>query len=107
MIVHKGWIVNSLLSLAVAVTCVIGDNRLKAATNPVIKAAIDNATHGLVGFLTSLIVINVQADKIYLAVACMAMSSFIDADHFIAARSLKLSVRTKTIFRIFIKFFHF
>lgn len=99
MIVHKSWIVNSLLSLAIAVTCLVGDNRLKSATNPLIKAAIDNATHGLIGLLSALIVISVQADKIHLAVVCMAMSSLIDADHFIAARSLKLSVRDLNLFQ--------
>lgn len=93
MIVHKSWIVNSLLSLAIAVTCVVGDNRLKATTKPVVKAAFDNVTHGIVGLLSALIVTGAQADKLYLAVGCMMMSSLIDADHFIAAKSLKLSVR--------------
>lgn len=81
------------MSLAIAVTCVVGDNRLKASIKPVIKAAFDNVTHGIVGLLSASIVIGAQADKLYLAVACMMISSLIDADHFIAARSLKLSVR--------------
>lgn len=93
MIVHKSWIVNSLLSLAIAVTCVVGDNRFRAATTPVIKAAFDNVTHAIVGLLSATIVIGAQADKFHLAVACMMISSLIDADHFIAAKSLKLSVR--------------
>lgn len=93
MIVHKNWVVNSALSSIIAVACVVGDKKVQSMSEPWAKALIDNSTHAIVGFLSALIVFIDQSDKIYLALACMLMSSLVDADHFLAAKSFKLSVR--------------
>lgn len=99
MIVHKSWIVNSALSAVIAVTCVVGDIKLQTTKGQLAKSICDNSTHALVGFFSAIIILTDHLDQYYLAVACLMMSSMIDADHLIAARSLKLSVR-KSISRI-------
>lgn len=94
MIVHKNWIVNSILSFVVAVTCAVGDKSLqKMPLQPLTKAMIDNSIHGLIGLFSATILLTDNFDKLHMAVACMMMSSVIDADHFVAARSFKLAVR--------------
>lgn len=93
MIVHKNWIVNFVLCAMSAITCWLGDLKLRRTSEPLIKALADSATHGLVGLFTAAIILTECSDKLYLAVGCMVMSSMIDLDHFIAAKSLKLSVR--------------
>lgn len=81
-----------------AVTCAVGDRTLKNVTlQPITKAMLDNMIHGLIGLFSGIIVLTDHLDKIYLAIACMMMSSIIDADHFIAARSFKLAVRNNAI----------
>lgn len=92
MIIHKSWVINLVSTSVVAVTCLMGDKRLQSTTNPMTKAIIDNATHGLIGLFSAIVVLSDHYDKLHLALACMMMSSLVDADHFITARSLKLSV---------------
>lgn len=96
MIAHKNWIINLTMSSLIAVTCVVGDGKLQAIAGPLKRAIVDNSTHGLIGFFSALIVLIDQLDgeteKLYLAVVCMMMSSLIDIDHFIAAKSVKLAV---------------
>lgn len=94
MIVHKIWIINLVLSVVIAVTCVVGDIKLRTVSKQLTKSIWDNAAHALIGFFSSTIILTNHVDYLYLAVACMMMSSIIDVDHFIAARSVKLSVRT-------------
>lgn len=94
MIVHKTWIINSLVSCAIAVTCKMGDKLLQTmSAGQLSKAIVDNVTHALVGLLSGIIVVSSHQEKLHLAIGCMLISSLIDADHFIAARSLKLVVR--------------
>lgn len=96
MLVHKNWVINSLLSTVIAVTCAVGDKALHTMTNPLAKAIIDNSVHGAIGFFSALIILVDQRDPVnclQLTVACAVMSSLIDCDHFVAARSLKLAVR--------------
>lgn len=97
MIAHKNWVINTALSLIIAVACVVGDKIVQSMSEPLSKALVDNLTHAIVGLLSAIIVFTDQWDKIYLSIACLLMSSFIDADHFIAAKSLKLSVRRKSV----------
>lgn len=93
MIIQKNWVINLSLSTAIVVTCLIGDKRLHSIKQtPLIRAVADNMTHGLIGLFTSAIVFIESWDKIYFAVVCMILSSAIDVDHFIAAKSLRLSV---------------
>jgi hypothetical protein len=95
MIVPRAWIINSLLSTVIALTCAVGDKKFQTSTKPLLKAFIDNSTHGAIGFFSAIIAFWDHRDWIYclqLSAACLMMSSLIDADHFIAARSLTLSV---------------
>lgn len=93
MILHKNWIINSVLSVLIAVTCLLGDKLVQATRDPLVKAAIDSSTHALIGFFSAAVVLTEHREKIHLAVACMVMSSLIDVDHFVMAKSFKLSVR--------------
>lgn len=97
MIVHKNWIINSALSAIIAVTCVVGDKKLQTSREQLSKSLWDNATHALVGFFTAIIVLTDQSDRLQLAAVCLIMSSVIDVDHLIAARSFKLAVSLSNI----------
>lgn len=93
MIANKNWIVNVVLSVMTVITCWLGDLKLRRPGEPLSKAICDSSAHGLVGFFTAAIILTERSDKLLLAVGCLIISSLIDVDHFIAARSLKLSVR--------------
>lgn len=97
MIVHKNWVINSALSSVIVVACVVGDKKVQSMSEPLTKALIDNSTHAIIGLLSAIIVLIDHWDSIYLAVVCMTVSSFIDLDHFLTAKSFKLSVK-KTFF---------
>lgn len=88
----RNWIVNSLLSnLFITAICLLGDLGLKqrAKLEPLHIAIIDNGTHGLVGLLSGQLYFGWERDWL---IVCMLMSSAVDIDHFIASRSVKLSV---------------
>lgn len=96
MVIHKMWIVNLALSLSVGLACFAGDKVLRVERNNIAKAIIDSVTHGLVGLLSSMILFTDNIENMHLAIICMIFSSAIDIDHFITARSMKLSVSNKT-----------
>lgn len=80
-------------------TCLLGDNLLEFPNNSRLKKAIiDNGTHALVGLFSGLFITTFFEGKILsihmkLAVAtCVIVSSLIDLDHFIAAKSFRLKV---------------
>lgn len=62
------------------------------------EALADNATHGLVGAMSALIVVMEFSDRLalveqkWLIAVGFLVSSGIDVDHFIAARSIRLKV---------------
>lgn len=97
MIIHKNWVINSALSSVIAVTCVVGDKKVQSISEPLTKALIDNSTHAMVGLLSAVIVFVDQLDKIHFVVVCTVMSSLIDADHFVMAKSFKLAVRNNLL----------
>lgn len=98
MIIHKNWVINVTLSAAIIGTCYVGDKKLHAINErPIVRAFFDNATHGLVGLFACGIAFSAHWDKMYMAVICMIISSAIDVDHFIAAKSFHLSVSEKFI----------
>jgi hypothetical protein len=76
----------------------VGDKKLQTIKHPLIKAFCDNMTHGLIGLFSAAIVLVDNIDKLYFAGFCM----MVDIDHFLVARSLKLSVRNKTNFHMII-----
>lgn len=92
--VNKVW-----LSLCLGVICIIGDNFVFFARGTQLAEALaDNATHGLVGAMSALIVVMEFSDRLalveqkWLIAVGFLVSSGIDVDHFIAARSIRLKV---------------
>lgn len=85
-------IVNSLLSnLFITAICLFADLSLQQTRHdPLHAAIIDNVTHALVGFVAGQLYFGWR--QIGWIIGCMLMSSLIDIDHFIAARSIMLSV---------------
>ena len=93
MNIHKNWVINLTLSAAIIGTCVVGDKKLHAINErQIVRAIFDNVTHGLVGLFACAIAFMDNWDKMYMALICMIISSAIDLDHFIAAKSFRLSV---------------
>lgn len=102
--VNKLW-----LSLFLGLACVMGDNFVFFARGTKLAEALaDNATHGLVGALSALIIVLEFSDRLTLTEQKMLIgvgflvASGIDVDHFIAARSMRLKVY-KIYFQIFFK----
>lgn len=106
MIALRNLAVNFLVSLGICATCVIGDKLVELSRNAVLKAICDNLTHGIVGFLSAiLLVINFKEKLLHkesycLAVLCLLISCLIDVDHFIAAKSMRLMVSNFCIWTI-------
>lgn len=84
------------LSVLLVFVAILGDHLLKILTENVHKAIIDNSTHGLIGFISWLIVIIATKRKMSLskrlleAGLCGFVASIIDVDHFLYARSYRL-----------------
>lgn len=97
--------VMQLISKSVALTaanggiCLLGDYLVDLNHESQIRKAIcDNVTHAAVGFFSALVLIletNHRAagtERIALLVMSVFVSSFIDIDHFLVAKSMQLSV---------------
>lgn len=88
---YTSYVVACLLT----VVPVIGDFLVSSSDNRLAKSLADNVTHGVIGFLTWLLVcvhyVHVSAYVLLVeSIACGFAASAIDLDHFIAARSLSL-----------------
>lgn len=90
---------NLALTLLNGGVCILGDFLVEQNQESQIKKAIcDNATHAIVGLLSALIMIfetncrQPQFERIAMIVITVFVSSFIDVDHFLVAKSFKLSV---------------
>lgn len=93
MILHRHLLIYCAISSATICTCYFGDKLVQRTNkNHVLRAIFDNLTHSLIGLFSSAILLINDKDKLYLAGVCMVVSSIIDVDHFIAAKSLKLTV---------------
>lgn len=91
--------INTSLTVSIAFVAVAGDYITTASNNPVLKALCDNVTHAVIGGLCWCIAYfnrdkTVQETRSgFLEVmSCMVLSSVIDLDHFIAAKSVLLKV---------------
>ncbi|XP_015585715.1 transmembrane protein 267 [Cephus cinctus] len=77
----------------------LGDRMLKHGSTPAMRAIFDNLTHATVGALTwSLIIILSRKSvvhNVFQIVSCFLVSSLIDLDHFLSARSWRLSDATR------------
>lgn len=93
--------VNVLLTLSLSVVGVFGDYFITLCTSPLGKAVCDNVTHALIGGLAWSICYLNRDNTFYESnhgalevLACTFLSSVIDLDHFIAAKSTLLKVAT-------------
>ena len=91
----------SVLELLLLSVSVLGDHLLFSLENSILKAISDNTTHILIGVISWFIIIynvktslsgNIKTSFGELVVSG-AISSLIDIDHFILARSIHLKVR--------------
>lgn len=87
--------VSTYLTLLIVVVALGGDYVVETSRSPVLKAINDNLTHGLIGGL-SWMVYCVKRRKsrliVFEVVLCTLLSSLIDLDHFVAAKSVLLKV---------------
>lgn len=91
--------------------CILGDYLVDINHESLIARAIfDNGTHAAIGLLSGLILIFesnsrlIQTEQCFLICVSVVVSSFIDIDHFIVARSLKLSVISAKISLFLIRY---
>ncbi|KAH1005331.1 hypothetical protein HUJ04_006336 [Dendroctonus ponderosae] len=103
--------VNVLLTVSVSVAAVLGDYLITICNSPLGKALCDNITHALIGGLAwTICYLNraktlEESDQRHGALevlACTFLSSVIDLDHFIAARSTLLKNATALMQRPFL-----
>ncbi|XP_028139609.1 transmembrane protein 267 [Diabrotica virgifera virgifera] len=95
------------LTFLIFLTAIIGDYVVSYSKLHVFQALFDNTTHFLIGGLSWLIVCLNSKDvshteKIIEVVICSLISSLIDIDHFIEARSINLKNATKLKHRPFL-----
>ncbi|XP_015430695.1 PREDICTED: transmembrane protein C5orf28 [Dufourea novaeangliae] len=87
-----------VLTVAISICSIIGDQGLKNGKSTVSRAIFDNITHAIVGGLTWAVILNLSKKSLtqYFPsiVCCFLLSSFIDVDHFIAAWSWKINDAT-------------
>ena len=83
-------------SLLGATSCT-GDRLVESCKSVPIRAIFDNLTHGIVGGFSWILVLLLSkkplTPNIYSIVYSVVISSFIDLDHFVAAKSWNLRVR--------------
>lgn len=98
---YKFAVMNLIMVLSIILVCIIGDKLVEITrSSHWKKAIIDNVTHGIVGALAAAVVlfnfkdrITVSEIIILIVLACV-LSSVIDVDHFIEARSFHIHVST-------------
>lgn len=87
-------------AIFLGLVCFVGDRLVEYQSDSALgKAICDSLTHAAVGLLSAtILVLQLMQhipirDKLLLILICCLLSSLIDVDHFIAARSLRLAVR--------------
>lgn len=90
---------NLILTILNGCICILGDSLVDINHElPILKAICDNLTHATIGTLSASILVRETyqhidgIERITLIILCTLLSSFIDLDHFVVAKSLKLSV---------------
>ncbi|XP_054733048.1 transmembrane protein 267 [Anastrepha obliqua] len=92
--------VRIVLTTLLTITCLLGDNFVELTQHPLLKALADNATHAIIGALTGIafaVQFHERTSNLlgwFLIFTCFAVSSLIDLDHFIEARSWYLEDAT-------------
>jgi len=90
-----------LLEMLLFTVCTVGDQGHYISDNLLFRAAVDNITHGLVGFISWALVIRLTSfnvAQILQCSVCMVLAMAVDVDHFLAAKSFKLQVKMLTNF---------
>lgn len=88
-----------ILGALLGIICYLGDRLVEYETESGLKKALcDSSTHAIVGLMSATIFVlqinqRIETDeKIRLVFVCSLLSSLIDIDHFIEAKSFKLFV---------------
>lgn len=94
------------LSIINGGVCMLGDYLVEINQgSQIAKAIVDNITHATIGFLSAIILILqtnhriIWTERCFLIAMSVLLSSLIDIDHFIIAKSLKLSVNFSFIYK--------
>lgn len=100
-------IVPIVITFLIVIFAVGGDKLVTKVDHHVLKAIIDNATHGFIGIFSWAVVVfslnsirNLKLNHCAEIMGCGVIASLIDLDHFIAARSLSLQVKLSVMFLI-------
>lgn len=92
-----------LASAGLGMFCVVADHALQLSViqnHLWLRAALDNATHGLVGLWSWAVVIGLRKKSdLYEVLLAGLLASIIDLDHFYMAGSLSLKVRSALLLR--------
>lgn len=105
---YKKWniILKIALTGSIGIISILGDTCLKYTQTSVLRALSDNLTHAIVGGLTWTLILVLSKESLvqnlYSILFSFALSSFIDVDHFLSARSWKLSDATSLSRRPFL-----
>ncbi|CAH1402525.1 unnamed protein product [Nezara viridula] len=90
-------IISVVITVLIVIIALCGDKLLTKVDNHFFKAIIDNTTHASIGLFSWAIVVfssnsihNLKLSHFAEILSCGIIASFIDLDHFIAARSLTL-----------------
>lgn len=93
--------IRTTTTIIIGATCLLGDYLLNKYNNHhIIKSLTDNITHSLVGLFCAIIIVNYyqnnfcRTESLLLVLTSFLISSIIDVDHFIEAKSLSLIVST-------------
>ncbi|XP_015183827.1 PREDICTED: transmembrane protein C5orf28 [Polistes dominula] len=97
MIAYNKWhvILKIALTSLIGICSFLGDMCLKYVENTMARAILDNLTHAIVGGLVWILILVLfkksLAQHLCSIIFSFILSSFIDIDHFLTARSWKLS----------------
>lgn len=103
MYLISNWLILTILNACI---CILGDYLVEWNQNSqLVKAICDNITHAAIGLISAAILISqtnhrsTGIERIGLIGLSVLLSSVIDVDHFVVAKSFKLSViMTNAIF---------
>ncbi|XP_015123638.1 transmembrane protein 267 [Diachasma alloeum] len=99
-------ILKTIFTISLGLICLIGDRLSDNLTHAVARAVVDNVTHALIAgvswALLTLLLNDAIIKNLIEIVSCTLISSLIDMDHFIQARSWKLSDATRLSKRPFL-----
>lgn len=91
--------IRATATVLIGSTCLLGDYLFNRNNNHhILKSLTDNITHSLIGLFCAIIIVNYyqnafcRIESLLLVLTSFLISSIIDVDHFIEAKSLSLIV---------------